>query len=233
VNFMAPLLSLQEIDGRIRELQQEIRDIPTRKGMEKGRLSDTTERLESAKAKYQGMQAKIADLDTSIALQNERIRKFRQQQLSLRTNEEFRAMGQQIQSAEKEVERLELEQLTLQEGLDPMKEDMESIRAKLAEELEGVDATLNELEERMVQAEEMLGKLKKERIEAEKAVSKQFLQYYIRVKKSRWPVAVPLQDGSVCGGCHLVQPPSSLRMLEHNTVPVTCQMCGRMLYLDS
>ena len=233
LNFMDPLLALQEIDGRIRELKQEIRDIPTRKGTEKGRLSETTDRLEDAKERYRAAQARIASLENDIAAENEKIRKFRQQQLGLRTNEEFRAMGKQIQDCEKEIESLMQVQMEVQKGLDPLMNTVKTITAKLTEELDGVDANLTELEERQAQAEEMLKQLEEERKEAVAKVPPQHLRTYERLAKSRWPVAVPLENGSVCGGCHLAQPPSSAHLLKRNSILVSCQMCGRLLYSES
>ena len=229
---MEPLLALQEIDGRIREFQQEIRDIPARKGDEKGRLSATSERLENAKDRYMDVQTKVSDVQQEIAAAQEKAKKFKQQQMTLKTNAEFRAMEQQIRDTEREIDHLVQDQLLFEERLAPIKSDIDALQAKLDSEKVGVDANIKELEERQAQAAEMLGRLEKERVAAIANVDKRQLAYYERLSKSRWPVAVPLENGGVCGGCHLTQPPSTPHLLKRNNALVACQMCGRLLYIE-
>ncbi len=226
---MEPLLALQEIDGQIRELQHEIRDIPARKDDEKGRLSDTAAKLEDARARKMDIQARIDEAQQEIAAQQEQIKKFRQQQATLKTNQEFRAMDTQIKYCEEEIATQEGIVAESQAQLPPVVEEIEMIQVKYDEEKSGVDANIAELEDRQAQAAEMLGQLEKERAEAVTKVPAQQLSYYTRLSKSRWPVVVPLENGSVCGGCHLVQPPSAAHLLKRNNVLVACQMCGRLL----
>lgn len=226
---MEPLLALQEIDGQIRELQHEIRDIPARKGDEKGRLNDTAAKLENARARKMGIQARIDDAQQGVAIEQEQVRKFRQQQATLKTNQEFRAMDIQIKDCESEIRRYEGAALEAQTDLAPVEEEIVKIQAKYDEEKAVVDANIAELEERQAQAAEMLGRLEKERAEAAAKVPASQLSYYTRLGKSRWPVIVPLESGNVCGGCHITQPPSAAHLLKRNNVLVTCQMCGRLL----
>ena len=44
------LIDLQEVDGRIRELELELKDLPRRKALETARLSGVSADLEAAKA---------------------------------------------------------------------------------------------------------------------------------------------------------------------------------------
>lgn len=71
--------------------------------------------------------------------------------------------------------------------------------------------------------------LKKKLLEAEKSCSKEFLDSYQRLKKSKvFPVIVPL-SGSSCGGCFMELEGDALAALE-NSPFVFCPSCGRMLY---
>ena len=49
MNVIQPLLELQEIDGRIRELEREARDIPQRKAQETARMAGVNAALEIAR----------------------------------------------------------------------------------------------------------------------------------------------------------------------------------------
>ena len=45
------LIELQDVDGRIRELEHELKDLPRRKALETARLSGVSDDLTAAKAK--------------------------------------------------------------------------------------------------------------------------------------------------------------------------------------
>ncbi len=227
---MEPLLALQELDGRIRELQQEIRDIPLRKDNEKSRLKDALERQAATQAELRAAKARVAEVELGVTAAREKVVKLRQQQMTLKTNREFRAMELEIETAQRDLESLEGDQIRAMDVIPPVKDRLAACDAKCSEEKSVVDGCLTELEDRLAEASEALGELEKQRALAARNVNAAHLRHYDRLRISRWPVVVKL-DGTVCGGCHLSQPPSVGHILRRNTVLVACQMCGRILYV--
>lgn len=64
--------------------------------------------------------------------------------------------------------------------------------------------------------------------EAEKGCSEEFLTAYKRLRKVKFPVIVPLRDGS-CGGCYMTVAGDTIVAL--NSKPfIECPHCGRILY---
>lgn len=229
MSIMQPLLALQELDARIRELQQEIRDIPARKEQEASRLKDTETRLAAAQAELRSFQTRVADFELQVQAVKDRITKLKQQQMTLKTNKEFRAMDLEIENAQRETDALESQQLAAMDLVTPAKARVASCEAKLNEERAAVDGYVRELDSRLAEAVAAAKQLEAERAEAAKAVNAQHLRVYDRLRVSRWPAVVRLDDG-VCGGCHLNQPPSISHLVRRNNALVTCQMCGRLLY---
>ena len=229
MSFMEPLLALQELDARIRELQQEIRDIPARKEHELSRLKEGQERLSAAQAELRAAQTRVADFELQVQAIADRVTKLKQQQVSLKTNKEFRVMDMEIAACQQEADGLESQQLVAMEALVPVKGRVALFEGKLGSDRAVIDGYLAELDGRLAETTARLSEAESERDVLVAQVDANQLRIYDRLSGSRWPVIVPLTDG-VCGGCHLGQPPSVTHLVRRNNVLVTCQMCGRLLH---
>ncbi|MDD5707555.1 MAG: C4-type zinc ribbon domain-containing protein [Kiritimatiellae bacterium] len=226
---MEPLLALQELDAQILELQHEIRDIPSRQQHETERLKEAQERLTAAQTELRAFQTRVADFELQVQAVRDRIVKLKQQQMTLKSNKEFRAMEAEINNAMHEAEGLEGQQIMAMDAVVPIKAKVAMNEARVAEERQGNEAFMKELEQRLTQARARLQELETERAAAAVKVNQQQLRVYDRLRKSRRPTIVRLADG-VCGGCHLEQPPSIRHLVKRDNALVTCQMCGRLLY---
>jgi len=230
VSVVQPLLDLQEIDGRIRDLQQEIRDIPQRKAQEQERLNGAREALVRAQAEYKNAQLRVSEAELEVKARRDKIQSIKQNQVLLKTNKEFQMYNLEIAKIEGEIDSYEARQLAAMDDMIPVKHRVAEADAKLKEEQSVVDGYVGELDARLAEVQAELAKVEVERAEAAKKVSPQFILYYERLRTKRWPVVVSLQPDCVCNGCHLVQPPSVGQMVRRNQGLVPCQMCGRILY---
>ena len=231
MSVVQPLLDLQEIDGRIRNLQQEIRDIPQRKVQELERLNGAKEQLERAKAELKNAQLRVNEAELEVKARRDKILSIKQNQATLKTNKEFQMYNLEIAKIEGDIDNFEARQLVAMDDVIPIKHRVSEAESKLQEEQAVVNGYIAELDTRLgiVQAE--LAAAETERAEAAKKVSPQFILYYERLRVKRWPVVVSLQPDYVCNGCHLKQPPSVGQMVRRNLGLVSCQMCGRILYM--
>jgi len=232
VSVVQPLLDLQEIDGRIRSLQQEIRDIPQRKVQEQERLNGAREALAHAQAEHKNAQLRVNEADLEVKVRREKIQAIKQNQVSLKTNKEFQIFNLEIAKIEGEIDNYEARQVAAMDETIPIKLRVAEAEAKLKEEQSVVDGYVAELDVRLSAVQGELATVEATRIEAAKKVSPQFLLTYTRLSKKLWPVAVTLQpDDCVCNGCHLVLPPSVGQMVRRNQGMVKCEFCSRILYM--
>jgi predicted nucleic acid-binding Zn-ribbon protein len=225
------LLDLQEIDGRIRGLQQEIRDIPQRKAQEQERLNGAREALARAQAEYKNAQLRVNEAELEVKARRDKIQSIKQNQVLLKTNKEFQMYNLEIAKIEGEIESYEARQMAAMDDVIPVKHRVAEAEAKLKEEQGVVDGYVAELDARLAAVKAELAEAETERAESVKRVTPQFMLYYERLRTKRWPVVVSLQTDCVCNGCHLVQPPSVGQMVRRNQGIVACQMCGRILYM--
>ena len=231
MSVVQPLLDLQQIDGRIRDLQQEIRDIPQRKAQEQERLSGAREALARAQAELKSALLRVSALELEAQARREKIQSLKQNQVSLKTNKEFQMFNLEIAKIEGEIDSFEARQVAALDDVIPVKHHVAEAEAKLGEDQTVVDGYTAELDERLAAVQAELTVAEAERAESVKLVTPQFLLYYERLRTKRWPVVVGMNpDDCVCDGCHLKQPPSVGQMVRRNQGIVACQMCGRVLY---
>jgi len=233
VSVIQPLLTLQEIDGRIRDLDQEIKTIPDRKTQELGRLATAKREAESAHTALKGAQVKVASFELEVASRKDKILNLRQTQGTLKTNKEFQVLNLEIASLEKEIEGIEARLLAAMDEVTPLKTRLTAAEEVLKQEESVVADYQRELDDRLALVQAEMARVQAERTEALAHVAPQHLAYYERLKNRRWPCVVRFNlDAGVCGGCNLVQTPSTRQMVQRGTHLVACESCGRVLYRD-
>ena len=234
------LVELQEVDGRIRELELELKDLPRRKALETARLSGVSADLQAAKASEDYVQGRVKGFEEDAKALREKIQQLKSTQAGLKTNKEYQQYSIQIDLVAHDLETTENNQLAALDDLPSAKARIADAQAKYDAEKEGVDSFCSEIDERIASVKAELAEAQKERVEKAKAVNDpKFVLYYERLRTKRWPVVVALTHDGVCDGCHLVQPPSVGQLADANARNgaagkpqsiVACTMCGRILY---
>ena len=232
VNIVQPLLHLQEIDRRIRELEQEAVDIPDRKAKESASIFAAQEELDAAKAKLREAQARAAASEAEIKAMDERLQQMKDEQSKLESKSEYATFNLEIQRLAKDRETQESRQLLAMDDMVPLKTRVAEAEAKVQKEKAAIDDYISELDARLASVKEQLTACEAERREYLGQVPDSLLMRYERIKTRRWPVVVELNSDGACTGCHLVQPPSIAQDTRRNNQVVTCLTCGRVLYSE-
>ena len=242
VTIVEALLDLQEVDGRIRELESELKDLPRRKALETARLSGVSADLQAAKANQEYANQRVRSYEDDAKALKDKIGQLKTTQAGLKSNKEYQQYSVQIDLVNHDLEAAENQQLAAMDDLPSAQARIDDAQAKYDAEKGGVDAFCAEIDERIAAVKAELEEAQKERAEKAKAVNDpKFMLYYERLRTKRWPVVVSLTHDGVCDGCHLVQPPSVGQLADANAkngaegkpqAIVACTMCGRLLYRD-
>ena len=232
MNPIQTVLDLQEVDGRIRELEREAKDLPRRKAQESARLKGVTASLEVAKNQLQAAQQRVSESEAEAKAAKDRVRELKILQASASSNKEFQQLAIAIEGLEREADEADARGYAMMDELPKLERAVKEAEEKASGESGGVSDFCAELDSRLAEVKEELDRLAAERAEKAKLVNPRTLLYYERLRTKRWPVAVLLNADSVCEGCHLKVPPSTEQMVEHKMELVACTNCGRMLYRD-
>ena len=229
------LLVLQEKENRILQLERELKDIPERKRIEEERLEELRREVEAGGQLMKERQATLNELDLEVASRQEQITKLRQQQMLLKTNQEFKAMETEIEGVEKKIGSIEDQQLEMMDEIEAITASLDTHRRNLAQEQESVSRDCLAWDERASELQNTLETMQVERDDAVKEVTNpELLTHYQRVHSRRENALVAVVDG-VCGGCHMKLPPYVVhdikKQVHDEETIVSCQYCGRLLYV--
>ena len=234
------LIDLQEVDGRIREMEAELKDLPMRKAHESARLSGVSADLQAARANLEYAERRVSGYEEEAKELRGKIQQLKQTQMGLKTNKEYQDFSIRIDLVSHDLETAENSAIAAMDDVPAAKARVEEAQAKYDAEKGGVDTFCAEIDGRIADVEARLAEARRERDEKVKAVADpKFLLYYERLRTKRWPVVAALTHDGVCDGCHLVQPPSVGQLADANAKNgeagkpqsiVACTMCGRILY---
>ena len=96
------LIALQQADREILRLREEIAALPKRVAAIEERLAGTKAILEKAKTAVKADEAARRKFESAISDQQQKISKYRDQSLAVKTNEQYKALLHEIQFAEQE-----------------------------------------------------------------------------------------------------------------------------------
>jgi predicted nucleic acid-binding Zn-ribbon protein len=229
IPIIEKLLIVQEKDCRIRQMEKELKDIPTRKKEELARLDRHKKAVEAAKEQAKVKQTGLKKLEGEADGRREKITKLRQQQMELKTNKEFKAMEDEIKGVSVEIAKIEDQEIVILEEQEKARHGIAEAEAALKEEDATVQADVKALDERAVGMERELADARAARRAAAQEIDPRWMVYYDRVFAARDKALVPLEDG-ICGGCHMKLPPAVVHDVRKQADMVTCGYCGRLLY---
>ncbi len=223
------LLVVQEHDLRIRDWEKELKDIPARKKQESERLQSHGESLASAEDALKACESAAKQLELDEASEEEKISKLRQQQMQLKTNEEFKAMEREIAAVQDSIRHLEEKQLLCMERAEGARAVVAEKKAALATEEALVAEDVKRFDERATAIERDCHAEQREREQAAAVVDPEWLRRYEILASRKLPALVSVSNG-ICDGCHMKLPPQVVNDAGKRLEMVFCDFCGRMLF---
>ena len=156
-------IRLQELDNRVTELTREISALPKHiAGIEK-KLESHTRKLEADRAALAANQKDRKKTEGDIQIQEQKITKLRDQMLSAKTNEQYRAFQNEIEFCEKEIRRAEDHILELMGESEPLDKNVKAAELALKQEKEQVEAEKQQAVARTADDTKALEQIRQER----------------------------------------------------------------------
>ncbi len=226
------LLQVQERDQKIRQIQKDLKDVPSLEVRAKTQLAGDQAAVEKAHAAVMAVELAIKNIELDIGTRRTTIKRLQDQQFETRKNDEFQALGHEIQRYEKEVSSLEDKELDEMEKLETAKAAHAEAQSRLAATQARVDEELKALAERATGLRTRLSEVQAERAGLVGAVPEDSLELYDRIFKKKGDRAVAPLTGEICGGCHMKVVIGTIQSLKQAEGLTQCESCGRILYLE-
>ena len=229
------LLILQDRDTRRLSLEGQLKAVPQEVAAVERKIAGEKAAIETARNELKELETKKKLLETEIGSTEEKQSKYKNQQMQVRKNDEFQALGHEIATMQQTIGSLEEQELQVMYGIDEAKKKFAAAEAVLKQNIAGHEAKIRTLRERETNLAENL-KAAQAEVAAARAPLEEFaLKAYDRVAAQKQPVCVPIQGGK-CGGCHLKvssEAESASRGKNPDVKIPTCDQCGRIIYWES
>ena len=229
------VLILQDRDARRLSLEAQVRAVPGDIGMEETKIAAEKAAIETSRVELKHLESQKKLLETEIGSVEDKRAKYRTQQLGVRKNDEYQALGHEIETMSGQVSELEGKELELMYQIDEAKKRFAAAEVELKQNIAGHEARIATLKERQTNLAAELKTAETDVAAARQPVDEPNLRLYDRIATRHMPVCVPLRDGK-CGGCHLKvssEVVSAARGKSSDGKLPTCDQCGRLVYWES
>ena len=224
------LLILQDREQKIRQVQSEVRTLPQQRAQLEAQLKASTAAVDAAKQKAQQVEVEKKRLELDVGTRETSIARLRTQQYETRKNEEFRAIGNEIERYEKEIRGIEDQELELMEQADKLKVEVAEAEKQSASARDLVARQMADLEAKAKALDARLEELTEERTEVAGRVDEDLLDRFGRLFKSKGDAAVVGLVHEVCTGCHMKVTTQTSHKVKSGRELTSCEQCGRILY---
>ena len=224
------LLVLQDRRQKIRQIQNEIKTLPLqRQGLERQQASSVAA-VETLKQRARQVEVDRKRLELDVGTRTESISRLRTQQYQTRKNDEFQAIGHEIERYENEIRKIEDDELELMDQGDKLKVEVAAEEKKAATVKESISRQLIDLDQKSKTLEARQEELSKEDTELASKIDEDLLNRFERLFKSKGDAAVVALEHEVCTGCHMKVTTATATHVRVGKEIVSCENCGRILY---
>jgi len=224
------LLVLQDRQQKIRQIQTEIETVPLRRKSLEAQLAASASAVDTLKQKARQLEVDRKKLELDVGTRTDSISRFRTQQYQTRKNDEFQALGHEIERYENEIRKIEDEELELMVQADKVKLDLAEEEKKAAGVRESIARQTTDLDEKSKALQSRLDELTRERADLEGKIDEDLLGLFEGLFKSKGDAAVVAIEHGVCTGCHMKVTSATAASARAGKEIVSCENCGRILY---
>ncbi len=224
------LLVLQDRQQKIKQIQTEVDTLPLQRKNLEAQLAGSIAGVEALKQKVRQVEMDRKKLELDVGTRTETISRLKTQQYQTRKNDEFQAIGHEIERYENEIRKIEDEELELMVEADKVRADLGVEEKKSATVKESVARQTADLEAKSKTLQSRLEEVTKERTEIAGKIDEDLLSRFERLFKSKGDAVVVALEHEVCTGCHMKVTTQTAHRAKAGKEIVNCENCGRILY---
>ena len=224
------LMELQQVDARIAALRAEVAALPKEVAAIEAKLAGSKAKVETAQTSIKTDEGARRKHESDIKDQQEKISKYRDQSLKVKTNQEYKALLTEIEHAEKEIARLEDKILEIMVAADTRKETLKQAEATLKADTAENEKEKEHARKQTAEDEKALAELTEQRKQLRGGIDDDTLRHYDRVLKLRGSALAAVHDDQMCSVCRVILRPQVYQDVMKGEEILACDSCQRILY---
>ncbi len=225
------LLILQDRAQKIRQVEAELRTLPHERKSLDDQMTAAAAHLELLKKNARQLEVDKKNLELDIGTRSESIARLKTQQYETRKNDEFTAMGREIERYQTEISGIEDRELELMEQADTLKAQIGAEEKETATAKESIGRQVANLDAKEGTLNNRLTELRTDRDALAAKVDEDLLDLFNRLFASKGDAAVVALEHDFCTGCHMKVTTQTAVRAKGGREIVNCEQCGRILYV--
>jgi hypothetical protein len=232
--IIAHLVELQSLDSRLIEVRAALAEFPKQ-------IAAVNARLEAARAALQKSRDELTrslkerkSFEIDVEQWKEKARKYRDQVYQVKSNEAYKALQHEIQTAEQEMARAEDRLLERMVAGEEFERQVKAAEQALAATERDAAAELSRLEAERARIQAELASDEEIRNRDAAEVPEELVQHYTRLARRHNGVAVaPVHEDETCSICRVRVRPHVFQQLcdPASSEIIHCESCTRILYV--
>ncbi|MCC7126957.1 MAG: hypothetical protein IT178_19075 [Acidobacteria bacterium] len=224
------LIHLQDLDLKAAAAQRTVAAAPERIAALDAKLAAARAGVDDAKAAIAQNQATRRSADKDILAAQQRLEKYKEQSMAVKTNTEFHAMQQQMAAVKAEIDRFESQILEIMMGADELAAQLKAAEARLKADEASVVAERKTIEtERDAQAA-IAKTCAADRATIVGQMNRGVVSTFEKVASQRGGIGLARAEKERCVVCQVRLRPMVYSAVKRNDEIVQCDSCQRILY---
>jgi len=226
------MLELQRLDQKTAALRTDLEGMPKKLREADAKLNGDRTAASSAKEALTQALGQRKKLELDVEQWKERAKKYRAQSSSVKTNEAYKALQQEIAGAEAEAAKGEDRVLEQMMAVEEAEKRLKRLEAELKESEKAIAAEKQQIEAQFAEKKKSWETATAERKAIAKKIPTDALELYERIAK-RHPGTVMAQvRDAQCRACGVRVLPHTIQLLESDSDVelFRCESCGRIFY---
>jgi predicted nucleic acid-binding Zn-ribbon protein len=224
------LITLQDIETRIATSQKRIAEAPAEIASLDAKLTAARDALTSAKQAVVDHQISRRDLDRDLIAAQQRLSKYKEQLMAVKTNEEYHAMQHQIAAAAADVGRIEELIIVNMVEADDLASRLKGAEAVLTRHEAEVARDRGAIEADVTNRHAVLEQAARDREALVPQIDLNAHALFERLRVARQGIAVAQAVDGHCSVCQMRLRPQVFHTIVRNESIVQCDSCQRILY---
>ncbi len=227
---LVQLIQLQGLDLRIQTLTRQRSDFPRQIESLELEIKDAEKKFQDSQALMEQLRKERRSLEGEVDALRVKLSKYKDQLMSVKTNKEYTAVLNEIDTCNKEIVSREDEVLDIMEKMDEHEKAVHGGQEALVARREAVRKQQAELRKQLEAVDAQLGNLQADRNRLQETISTSLLNLYSRIAGARKGVAMAEARDLSCQVCHVRLRPQMFNEVKKNDQIITCESCNRILY---
>ena len=224
------LLILQDRDRTILRFRQELEVIPQDRNHLTSKASSSQSALEAAKHQVNHLESGRKSLELEAESKRIQMEKYQVQQFQTKKNDEFRAIGNEIETAKKVIFEIENRIIENMEQAEVALKQLADANKLAAADKKLMDDQVANLNAQETNLQKQLAEVEANRAALCSSIDPGLLNRYDRLLRNKGGSVVVSVEHGVCGGCHMQLSRQTVVSCRAQQEIIPCTNCGRILY---